>query len=229
MKTLGRITALFVALFAFIGEVNRFANFGSGYITTYFTGVSGEQFLPRLAFPITVFISIAIIASGIYCAVAYDSPNIKSLRASASIALALFIIKPFIWVVYLVTQNAETLSYSLGLQIRSWWFNFVDMGTRNTIGSTIGGILLMLVLILNFILSLVSKSSNPTVNPSFQTNHLPPVYQQPVYQQPQFVQPPQPQAQQSMTAELAELERMFESGALTKTEFTAAKKRVLGS
>lgn len=224
MKTFSRITALSVAIFALIGEVNRFANFGSGYITTYFIGSGDMPFLPRLAFPATVLIGILIVALGIYCAVAFDSPNIKSLRAAASIALALFIIKPFIWVIYAVTQNSEDLSYSLRIEIRSWWINFVDMDTRNTIGSTFGGLLLMLVLILNFILSLVSQPTNGTTNHLYQPHHLPPIYQQ-----PQFVQPPQPQVQQSMTAELAELERMFESGALTKTEFTAAKKRVLGS
>lgn len=53
--------------------------------------------------------------------------------------------------------------------------------------------------------------------------------QQPVYQQPQYFQPPQAPVQDSMTSQLAELERMFESGTLTKTEFTAAKKRILGS
>lgn len=60
----------------------------------------------------------------------------------------------------------------------------------------------------------------PTYQQRFSTQ---PAYQQP--QQPQFVQPP---VQQSMISELAELERMRDSGALTPEEFTAAKKRVLG-
>ena len=80
-----------------------------------------------------------------------------------------------------------------------------------------------------FILVLVAKPSKQpqrvTDTSVFQT-HYP---QPPVYQQPQHFQPPQPQAQQSMIAELAELERMHQAGVLTSAEFTAAKKRVLGS
>ncbi|MFM1951341.1 MAG: hypothetical protein RJA33_135 [Actinomycetota bacterium] len=81
---------------------------------------------------------------------------------------------------------------------------------------------------LNFILVLLAKPSNPPHRiasvQNFQTNYP----QQPVYPQPQYVQPPQPPVQQSMISELAELERMRDSGSLTPEEFTAAKKRVLG-
>ena len=233
MKTFGRVTGLSVALFALIGEVNRFVNFLPDYALDFFIGFEDVELSSRVVFPIAIVFCAIIILSGIYCAIAYNSAEINYLRVIAAGALCVFILKPFIWIYYSYREFSEDEVNHFATELRTWWFNFQYMDIRNTIGSTIGGVILFIALILNFVLSLLSKPSGAQYGHSAPQDYQPnysqqPVFQQPVYQQPQYVQPPQPPVQQSMIAELAELERMFESGALTKPEFTAAKKRVLG-
>ncbi len=227
MKILGRVTGLSVALFALIGEVNRFMNFGSEFAFEFFFGTHMTT-IARVIFPGSVLIAILIIAAGIYCSLFNYARSQTSLKAIASIALGLFILKPILWTVLRVSVDGDSVGGVLGEEIRTWWFNFADMDLRNTIGSTIGGVILFVALILNFILALLSKSSSAQIAHNVPQSFQPPYPQPPTYQQPQHVQPPQPQAQQSMIAELAELERMHQAGVLTSAEFTAAKKRVLG-
>lgn len=230
MKTLGRITGISVALFALIGEVNRFVNFLPDFALDFFIGFEDVELSSRVVFPIAILFCAIIMLSGIYCAIAYNSAEVNYLRVIAAGALGVFVLKPFIWIYYSYKEFDEDGVNHLATELRTWWFNFEYMDTRNTIGSTIGGLLLFIALILNLVLAFLSKSAhtqNTFAAPqNFQSNRpQQPVYQQPVYQQPQYVQPP---VQQSMIAELAELERMHDSGALTSAEFTAAKKRVLG-
>ena len=227
MKTFGRVTGISVALFALIGEINRFMNFGTEFALEFFFGTHMTT-IARVIFPGSVIIAILLIVAGIYSAFSINARNLTVRKVVAAIALGLFILKPFLWTVLRVSVDGDSAASVLGEEIRTWWFNFQDMDTRNTISSTIGGLLLFIVLILNFVLTFLSKAAhtqNTYAAPqNFQSNYP----QQPVYQQPQYFQPPQPPVQQSMIAELAELERMHESGALTSAEFTAAKKRVLG-
>lgn len=233
MKILGRITGLSVALFALIGEVNRFMNFLPDFALDFFIGFEDVEFSSRVVFPIAILFCAVIVLSGIYCAIAYNSAEVNYLRVIAAGALGVFVLKPFIWIYYSYQEFDEEGVNHFATELRTWWFNFEYMDLRNTIGSAIGGVILFLALILNFIFALLSKPSGAQFGHSapqdFQPNYpQQPVFQQPIYQQPQYVQPPQPPVQQSMIAELAELERMHESGALTSAEFTAAKKRVLG-
>lgn len=233
MKTLGRVTGISVALFALIGEVNRFLNFLPDYALDFFIGFDGTEIASRVVFPLAVLFCVIIILSGIYCAIAYNSTDVIYLRLIAVSAIGVFILKPIIWTYYRYREFDVSGFDIFATELRTWWFNFQDIDLRNTIGSTIGGILLFIALLLNFVLSLLpkpSKAEYANTGPNYFQPNYPqqPVYQQPVFQQPQYVQPPQPPVQQSMIAELAELERMFESGALTKPEFTAAKRRVLG-
>lgn len=233
MKTLGRITGISVALFALIGEVNRFVNFLPDFALDFFIGFEDVELSSRVVFPIAILFCAIIMLSGIYCAIAYNSAEVNYLRVIAAGALGVFVLKPFIWIYYSYKEFDEDGVNHLATELRTWWFNFEYMDTRNTIGSTIGGLLLYIALILNFVLAFLSKPSHSQNTYSDAHNFQPnypqqPVYQQPDYQQPQHVQALQPHTGQSMIAELAELERMFETGALTKPEFTAAKKRVLG-
>ena len=228
MKIIGRFFGVCIAVLALVGEISRLTRF-DGAVWGYLFGWDYQQVISRLAYPLTVMLGLIVAAAGILCAFIYGTRRTKLLKGISGLALGIFLLRPFVWIVFYRIEYGGASYEDIGNEIRAWWVNYPISFGATKVATTFSGIILLLLLIGNLILAMISKQSISVVSNPNQGNHLQPIYQQPVYQQPQFVQPPQPQAQQSMTAELAELERMFESGALTKTEFTAAKKRVLGS
>lgn len=220
MKQTGRVLGSLIVLFAVTGELTRLISICRGNFGFYLLGAENENFQSRVIYLVHVVLFLNIATMGLLTAVGVGRFSQKYVRLFAASGLISLLVRPFMWFLFLHWPRGERRLEFLLLEMRYEWLNYEFYPLPTTIGTSIGGIVLLLTLIANLIFSFASKNSS-YISSVYQQ----PVYQQPVYQQPQYVQPP---VQQSMIAELAELERMHDSGALTSAEFTAAKKRVLG-
>lgn len=201
-----KFTPLGVAVFAGLNELMRFVDVmdytGNPIYWIEPTGFDyfGFETLVSLA---TWVMRLLIVAAPVLMLLAYDKIPAKFVKIGSAVLLGLFVFRLLV-----------DLTIGWGLGRDSYFLLFLTFiaGTAN--------------LVLNFI---VQDPNNP--RPIRQPQYGAPVYQQqqPVgYQQaPVGYQQQVPQAGNSMAAQIASLQQLHASGALSDAEFEAAKKRII--
>ena len=150
----------------------------------------------------------------------------KGIYLTFSIAmLVAFLIRPVVTLINVYFEEGTWLDFLFLPTVKGQWIGLNDnyFGPFFSFKSYVTGLLLLLLLIANAIFGFIRKG-NPVRADQKQTRVMPPQYAQPIQ-----VPVQQQGISVSMTQELERLQQMYQSGALTEAEFTAAKKRVLGN
>lgn len=215
-------------------QFNNHFNYGAGVLYSN-TGLTAyPPLLARIFLHISLF---AIFLGGILLFVSYKRIS-KAILLTISVGMIIvFVLRPLIS----VTNYFMNFGWPNG---GNGLFEFVAIPTLmgQLIGNVnesgqynsltifqgyLGGIVLLLLLLVNLIFSFIRKGNRVSATHAFMQPV--PAQSQAAYPAPMSMPVQQQGISVSMTQELERLQQMYQSGALTEAEFTAAKKRVLGN